>query len=89
MCGDRLALPKLGRIAFANNPSVIERHVEWITHASTTCARARFFVDRRLHYQFHVAYFSVMYPNDLLCMAWKAQRADVSRHAGGDLRGSA
>jgi homoserine O-acetyltransferase len=32
------------------------------------------------------AYFNIMDPNDLLCMAWKAQRADVSRHAGGDLR---
>src|SRR5260370_38169412 len=31
-------------------------------------------------------YFSVMDPNDLLCMAWKWQRGDVSRHAGGDLR---
>jgi hypothetical protein len=35
---------------------------------------------------FMYAYFSPMDPNDLLCMAWKAQRADVSRHAGGDLR---
>lgn len=32
------------------------------------------------------AYFSVMDPNDLLCMAWKWQRGDVSRHTGGDLR---
>ena len=31
-------------------------------------------------------YFSVMDPNDLLCMAWKWQRGDVSRHADGDLR---
>jgi homoserine O-acetyltransferase len=31
-------------------------------------------------------YFSVMDPNDLLCMAWKWQRGDVSRHTGGDLR---
>jgi homoserine O-acetyltransferase len=29
-------------------------------------------------------YFSVMDPNDLLCMAWKWQRGDVSRHTGGD-----
>jgi homoserine O-acetyltransferase len=35
---------------------------------------------------FMYAYFSVMEPNDLLCMAWKWQRADVSRHMGGDLR---
>jgi homoserine O-acetyltransferase/O-succinyltransferase len=35
---------------------------------------------------FMYAYFSVMDPNDLLCMAWKWQRGDVSRHAGGDLR---
>jgi homoserine O-acetyltransferase/O-succinyltransferase len=35
---------------------------------------------------FMYAYFNIMDPNDLLCMAWKAQRADVSRHAGGDLR---
>jgi homoserine O-acetyltransferase/O-succinyltransferase len=32
------------------------------------------------------AYFSVMDPNDLLCMAWKAQRGDVSRHTDGDVR---
>ena len=31
-------------------------------------------------------YFSVMDPNDLLSMAWKWQRGDVSRHTGGDLR---
>ena len=31
-------------------------------------------------------YFSVMDPNDLLCMAWKWQRGDVSRLTGGDLR---
>jgi len=31
-------------------------------------------------------YFSVMDPNDLLRMAWKWQRGDVSRHTGGDLR---
>ena len=30
-------------------------------------------------------YFGVMEPNDLLCMAWKWQRGDVSRHTGGDL----
>jgi len=35
---------------------------------------------------FMFAYFSVMDPNDLLCMAWKAQRGDVSHQAGGDLR---
>jgi homoserine O-acetyltransferase len=34
---------------------------------------------------FMEAYFSVMDPNDLLCMAWKWQRGDVSRHTGGDL----
>ena len=31
-------------------------------------------------------YFSVMDPNNLLCMAWKWQRGDVSRHTGGDLQ---
>ncbi len=31
------------------------------------------------------AYFGVMDPNDLLTMAWKWQRGDVSRHTGGDL----
>ena len=31
-------------------------------------------------------YFTAMDPNDLLCMAWKWQRGDVSRHTGGDLR---
>lgn len=30
-------------------------------------------------------YFAVMDPNDLLTMAWKWQRGDVSRHTGGDL----
>ena len=30
-------------------------------------------------------YFTVMDPGDLLCMAWKWQRGDVSRHTGGDL----
>jgi homoserine O-acetyltransferase len=30
-------------------------------------------------------YFGPMDPNDLLCLAWKWQRADVSRHTGGDL----
>jgi homoserine O-acetyltransferase len=35
---------------------------------------------------FMFAYFSVMDPNDLLCMAWKWQRGDVSRMTGGDLR---
>ena len=35
---------------------------------------------------FMYGYFSVMDPNDLLCMAWKWQRGDVGRHTGGDLR---
>lgn len=30
-------------------------------------------------------YFTAMDPNDLLCMAWKWQRGDVSRHTDGDL----
>lgn len=30
-------------------------------------------------------YFTAMDPNDLLCMAWKWQRGDVSRHTNGDL----
>ena len=30
-------------------------------------------------------YFSVMDPNDLVCMAWKWQRGDVSRMSGGNL----
>lgn len=34
---------------------------------------------------FMQAYFGVMDPNDLLTMAWKWQRGDVSRHTGGDL----
>jgi homoserine O-acetyltransferase len=34
---------------------------------------------------FMEAYFGVMDPNDLLCMAWKWQRGDVSRLTGGDL----
>jgi len=35
---------------------------------------------------FMFAYFRVMDPNDLLCMAWKWMRGDVSRMTGGDLR---
>ena len=31
-------------------------------------------------------YFSVMDPNNLLCMAWKWQRGDVSRLTGGNLK---
>ena len=31
-------------------------------------------------------YFLPMDPNNLLCMAWKWQRGDVSRHTGGDLK---
>jgi len=31
-------------------------------------------------------YFGVMDPNNLLCMAWKWQRGDVSRLTGGDLK---
>ena len=31
-------------------------------------------------------YFGPMDPNDLLCMAWKWQRGDVSRLTGGDLK---
>ena len=30
-------------------------------------------------------YFLAMDPNDLLTMAWKWQRGDVTRHTGGDL----
>lgn len=35
---------------------------------------------------FMYGYFAAMDPNALLCMAWKWQRGDVSRHTGGDLR---
>lgn len=38
------------------------------------------FVDK-----FMTGYFAPMDPNDLLAMAWKWQRGDVSRHTGGDL----
>jgi homoserine O-acetyltransferase len=34
---------------------------------------------------FMTGYFGRMDPNALLCMAWKWQRGDVSRHTGGDL----
>jgi homoserine O-acetyltransferase len=34
------------------------------------------------------AYFLPMDPNDLLCMAWKWQRGDVSHMAGGNLKGA-
>jgi homoserine O-acetyltransferase/O-succinyltransferase len=37
---------------------------------------------------FMTGYFAPMDPNDLLCMAWKWQRGDVSRLAGGDLKGA-
>lgn len=36
--------------------------------------------------EFLVGYFAPMDPNDLLCMAWKWQRGDVSRHTNGDLK---
>jgi len=35
--------------------------------------------------EFMTGYFGPMDPNDLLCMAWKWQRGDVSRHTDGDL----
>jgi homoserine O-acetyltransferase len=35
---------------------------------------------------FMFAYFQPMDPNNLLCMAWRWQRGDVSRDCGGDLR---
>ena len=35
--------------------------------------------------EFMTGYFGPMDPNDLLCMAWKWQRGDVSRHTGADL----
>jgi homoserine O-acetyltransferase len=35
---------------------------------------------------FMIGYFAPMDPNALLCMAWKWQRGDVSRHTGGDLK---
>ncbi len=35
---------------------------------------------------FMTGYFAPMDPNDLLCMAWKWQRGDVSRLTNGDLR---
>lgn len=34
---------------------------------------------------FMCGYFGPMDPNDLLCMGWKWQRADVSRHTNGNL----
>jgi len=34
---------------------------------------------------FMTEYFAPMDPNDLLAMAWKWQRGDVSRNTGGDL----
>ena len=35
--------------------------------------------------EFMTGYFGPMDPNDLLCMAWKWQHGDVSRHTDGDL----
>jgi homoserine O-acetyltransferase/O-succinyltransferase len=42
-------------------------------------------VPGRFRYQLLNGYFSVIDPNDLLCMAWKWPHGDVSRHTGGDL----
>ena len=36
--------------------------------------------------EFMTGYFAPMDPNDLLCMAWKWQRGDVSRMTGGNLQ---
>ncbi|MDM0115190.1 alpha/beta fold hydrolase [Variovorax sp. J22R133] len=44
-------------------------------------ASVREFIDN-----FMTGYFAPMDPNDLLCMAWKWQRGDVSRLTGGDLK---
>ena len=44
-------------------------------------ATVREFIDN-----FMTTYFAPMDPNDLLCMAWKWQRGDVSRLAGGNLQ---
>ncbi len=35
--------------------------------------------------EFMTGYFAPMDPNNLLCLAWKWQRGDVSRHTDGDL----
>jgi len=50
-------------------------------HRALGFADIREFVDT-----FMTGYFAPMDANDLLCMAWKWQRGDVSRHTGGDLR---
>jgi homoserine O-acetyltransferase/O-succinyltransferase len=50
-------------------------------HKALGFASMQEFVDN-----FMTGYFAPMDPNDLLCMAWKWQRGDVSRHTGGDLR---
>ncbi len=49
-------------------------------HAALGFPSVEAFVD-----DFMAGYFAPMDPNDLLCMAWKWQRGDVSRHTGGDL----
>ena len=52
------------------------------------CGRHRvlgFDTMQRFVEQFMNGYFGPMDPNNLLCMAWKWQRGDVSRHTGGNL----
>ena len=50
-------------------------------HRALGFANMQEFVDN-----FMTGYFAPMDANDLLAMAWKWQRGDVSRHTGGDLR---
>lgn len=49
-------------------------------HKALGFADVKSFVDT-----FMTGYFAPMDPNNLLCMAWKWQRGDVSRHTNGDL----
>lgn len=49
-------------------------------HQALGFASVQDFVDN-----FMTGYFAPMDPNDLLVMAWKWQRGDVSRHTGGNL----
>tara|TARA_R110000782_G_scaffold49668_7_gene108048 strand:- start:1356 stop:2390 length:1035 start_codon:yes stop_codon:yes gene_type:complete len=88
--------PKYNNGNYANSTEVVaglRRHAKlwtvmgWSTeffrqnrHQALGFESMKAFVD-----DFMTNYFAPMDPNNLLCMAWKWQRGDVSRHTDGDL----
>lgn len=88
--------PKLNNGNYADSTEVadgLRRHAKlwtvmgWSTeffrqnrHQTLGFESMQVFVD-----EFMTGYFAPMDPNDLLCMAWKWQRGDVSRNTDGDL----